>query len=135
MGTGPRHAAGAASAGAVVHFATWPLRRSRFGIPVLAEAEGLDGAGLSAYNTILYVWGATAALSILVDIPRGRRRWALLGLATFPLQRFSAAATSRGWVARRSRLRPGGTGRAGMHDGSVPVTTSSAPGCRRQRGW
>jgi len=82
---------GAALAGAAVHFVMWPLRRNRLGIPVLAEAEGLEGVRLSAYNTILYAWGATAAVSILVDIPRGRRRWALVGLATLPLQRFSAA--------------------------------------------
>jgi hypothetical protein len=82
---------GAALAGVAVHFAMWPLRRTRLGIPVLAEAEGLEGAGLAVYNTILYVWGTAATLSILVDTPRGRRRWALVGLATLPLQRVSAA--------------------------------------------
>ena len=82
---------GAALAGVADHFVMWPLRRTRLGLPVLAEAEGLDGAGLAAYNTILYVWGTAAALSILVDTPRGRRRWALVGLATLPLQRASAA--------------------------------------------
>ena len=103
---------GTALAGAVVHFVMWPLRRNRLGIPVLAEAEGLDGIGLSAYNTILYAWGATAALSILVDIPRGRRRWALLGLATFPLQRYSAARHFT-WLGGRAAEAPAWWNRAG----------------------
>ena len=102
---------GAALAGAVVHFVLWPVRRNRFGIPVLAEAEGLDGVGLSAYNTILYAWGATAALSILVDIPRGRRRWALVGLATLPLQRFSAARHFT-WLAGQAAEAPAWWNRA-----------------------
>ncbi len=103
---------GAALAGTAVHFVLWPLRRNRLGLPVLAEAEGLDGVGLSTYNTILYAWGATAALSLLVDIPRGRRRWALVGLATFPLQRFSAARHFT-WLGGQAAEDPAWWNRAG----------------------
>jgi hypothetical protein len=96
---------GAALAGVLVHFLMWPLRRTRTGLPVLAEAEGLDDAGLRAYNIILYAWGATSAMAILSDIPRGRRRWALVGLATLPLQRVSAAHHFA-WLGREAAVRP-----------------------------
>jgi hypothetical protein len=81
---------GATLAGALVHFFLWPWRRSRLGIPVLIEAEGLSSSSLPAYNTLLYVWGAASALSIVREVPPGDRRWALLGLATLPLLRRSA---------------------------------------------
>ena len=102
---------GAALAGAVVHFVMWPLRRSRLGLPVLAEAEGLEGADLAAYNTILYAWAATSALSILLEIPRGRRRWALVGLATLPLQRASAARHFT-WLGEQAAAAPAWWNRA-----------------------
>ena len=102
---------GAALAGVAVHFTMWRLRRSRLGVPVLAEAEGLEGAGLAAYNTILYAWGIAAAVAIIRDIPRGRRRWALVGLATFPLQRASAARHFA-WLVTRSAETPAWWNRA-----------------------
>jgi hypothetical protein len=103
---------GAALAGAAVHFVTWPVRRNRLGIPVLAEAEGLDGVGLSAYTAILYAWGATATLAVLVDIPPGRRRWALVGVATLPLLRVSAARHVT-WLGRQAAEAPAWWNRAG----------------------
>ena len=81
---------GAALAGVTVHFALWPLRRSRIGLPVLAEAEGLDSRGLAFYNAVLYAWGVASAMSLALEIPRGRRRWAVVGLATLPVQLMSA---------------------------------------------
>jgi hypothetical protein len=102
---------GAALAGVLVHFLEWPLRRNRFGIPVLAEAEGLGPTGLSVYNAILHAWGASSALSILLEIPRGRRRWALVGLATLPLQRVSAARHFT-WLAREAGAAPAWWNRA-----------------------
>ena len=71
-------ASGTALAGSLVHFILWPTRRTRSGLPVLIEAEGLPTASLPAYNAILYIWGGAAALSILLEVPRGARRWALL---------------------------------------------------------
>jgi len=101
---------GAALGGAVVHFLIWPWRRSRLGIPVLAEAEGLGVSQLPAYNTLLYAWGAASALSIALEVPRRDRRWALVGLAALPLLRRSAehhfswivdqAATNPAWWNR-----------------------------------
>ena len=97
--------AGAALAGVLVHFLMWPLRPTRSGLPVLAEAEGLDAAGLREYNLILYAWGAASLLAILREIPRGRRRWAVVGLATLPLQRASAAHHFA-WLGREAAARP-----------------------------
>jgi hypothetical protein len=102
---------GAALAGVLVHFRMWPLRRSRWGLPVLAEAEGLEGARLTAYNVILYVWGVTSTLAIVRDLPRGRRRWALVGLATLPLQSASAAHHFA-WLGRQASVRPAWWNRA-----------------------
>jgi hypothetical protein len=81
---------GTALGAAVVHFLIWPWRRSNLGIPVLAEAEGLDASRLPAYNTLLYAWGVVSVLSILRETPRRDRRWAFLGFATLPLMRLSA---------------------------------------------
>jgi hypothetical protein len=103
---------GTALAGAAVHFTMWPLRRGPLGLPVLAEAEGLDGATLALYNSILYAWGAAAAFSIVRDIPRRHRRWALLGLATVPLQRVSAARHFA-WLGDQARTAPAWWNRAG----------------------
>ena len=103
---------GAALAGVAVHFALWPLRRSRLGVPVLASAEGLDARGLAVYNAILYAWGTASVLSVALEVPRGRRRWALLGLATFPLQRASAAHHFE-WLKGAAARRPAWWNRAG----------------------
>jgi hypothetical protein len=89
-------ASGTSMAGAVVHFLLWPWRRNRWGFPVLTEAEGLEASRLPAYNAILYIWGAAAALSVLRDISATNKRWALFGLATLPLLRRSAQQTKGG---------------------------------------
>lgn len=102
---------GAALAGVTVHFILWPLRRSRVGLPVLAEAEGLDARGLAFYNALLYAWGATSALSLVCEIPRGARRWAVVGLATLPLQLVSARHHFD-WVRGESDARPAWWNRA-----------------------
>ncbi len=96
---------GAALAGALVHFWLWPWRRSRVGIPVLAEAEGLAPARLPTYTALLYAWGAASVLSILREVPRGERRWALLGLASLPLLRVSAGHHFA-WIRRQSVTNP-----------------------------
>ncbi len=81
---------GAAVAGAFVHFLLWPWRRARWGVPVLTEAEGLAPASLPAYTALLYAWGTASAVSIVLEVSPGHRRWALLGLASLPLLRHSA---------------------------------------------
>jgi hypothetical protein len=102
---------GAALAGVTVHFVLWPLRRSRIGLPVLAEAEGLDARGLAFYNSLLYAWGTAAALSLALEIPRDRRRWAAVGLATLPLQLVSARHHFD-WVRGEAAARPNWWNRA-----------------------
>jgi hypothetical protein len=76
--------------GVLVHFLLWPWRRSTAGVPVLTAAEGLPASRLPAYNAILQFWFATSLLSIVREIPRRDRRWALAGIATLPLLRRSA---------------------------------------------
>ena len=96
---------GAALGGAAVHFLIWPWRRSAVGLPVLAEAEGLDDSLLPAYNTLLYAWGAASALSIALELPPGDRRWAVLGLAALPLLRRSAEHHFS-WIVDQAATRP-----------------------------
>ena len=104
-------AGGTALAGSLVHFILWPTRRTRFGLPVLIEAEGLPSASLPAYNAILYTWGGAVALSILLEVPKGARRWALLGLATMPAQ-FISARHHFAWLNEQAATRPAWWNRA-----------------------
>ena len=102
---------GTALAGALVHFILWPSKRGRLGLPLLTEAEGLPAASLPAYNAILYTWGTVASASIVLEIPRGSRRWALLGLATIPLQLISARHHFT-WLSRQAVEHPAWWNRA-----------------------
>ncbi len=81
---------GATLGAALVHFLLWPSSRGKLGLPVLTQAEGLRTSRLPAYNTLLYLWATVSALSIVREIPRRDRPWALVGLATVPLLRRSA---------------------------------------------
>jgi hypothetical protein len=96
---------GAALGGAAVHFLIWPWRKNALGIPILAEAEGLDASKLPAYNTLLYGWGAASALSIALEVPARDRRWALVGLAALPLLRRSAKHHFS-WIVEQAETRP-----------------------------
>jgi hypothetical protein len=96
---------GASVGAAVVHFLIWPWRRSRLGIPVLTEAEGLSASRLPAYNALLYVWFAASVLSVAREMPRRERPWALLGLATLPLMGLSAKHHFK-WLKRQATTNP-----------------------------
>src|SRR5664280_1067795 len=96
---------GAALAGVLVHFLMWPLRRTRLGPPVLAEAEGLAAGGLRTSSISLYAWAAASAMASLRDVPPTRRHWALVGLATLPIQRASAARRCA-WLGEEAATRP-----------------------------
>ena len=95
--------------GVVVHFLIWPWRRTRAGLPVLIDAEGMPSSKLPAYNAILYLWGIASVLSLRELTPRARP-WALLGLVALPILRRSAmhhfswlhdqAATNPAWWNR-----------------------------------
>ncbi len=96
---------GAALGGVMVHFLVWPWRRGALGLPVLAEAEGLDDSKLPAYSTLLYGWGAASALSIALETPPRDRRWALLGLAVSPLL-YRTAKHHFSWIVRQAATSP-----------------------------
>ena len=96
---------GAALGRVMIHFLIWPLRRNAVGIPVLAEAEGLDDSKLPAYTALLYGWGAAAVLSIALEVPARERRWALLGLAAMPVLR-RAAGHHFSWIVDQAATRP-----------------------------
>jgi hypothetical protein len=101
---------GASLAGVVVHFLLWPFRPGRAGLPVLTEAEGLSREQMPIYNAILRGWALASAGSILLEVPKGSRRWALLGVGCLPLFVVSArhhfewvkgqAASSPAWWNR-----------------------------------
>ena len=82
--------AGVAIAGSTVHFAEWPWSRRWGVLPWLDEAEGLPPEQLPLYNTILWLWMAGGVGSLLLETPRGRRRWVAAGIATGPLLAASA---------------------------------------------
>ena len=96
---------GVGLAGVATHFVLWPAELRR-GIPFLTEAEGLDpGPQLRWYNTVLHGWALASAASLLREVPAGRRRWALLGLATMPLAKAGATHHFR-WAHEQARTNP-----------------------------
>jgi hypothetical protein len=102
--------AGLSMGGAAVHFTLWPFER-RAGLPFLTEAEGLRPSQLPAYNAVLYAWALSALSALLLDTPRGTRRWALAGvLAAAPL-RFSARHHFK-WIKEQAMSSPAWWNRA-----------------------
>jgi hypothetical protein len=80
---------GSLQALAAQHYLSWPWRLLR-GVPMLTQAEGLPAWWLPAYNAALLTAVAGATVGTLTEIPAGRRRWHLYGLATLPVQHPSA---------------------------------------------
>jgi hypothetical protein len=102
--------AGLSIGGAAVHFTLWPSKR-RLGFPLLTEAEGLKPRQLPAYNAVLYAWALAALSALVVESPRGARRWALAGmLAAVPL-RYSARHHFT-WIKEEARRNPAWWNRA-----------------------
>jgi hypothetical protein len=103
-------AAGTAAGGAALHYAMWPWEL-RSGLPWLMEAEGLRDEHLPAYNGILWAWGAAAVAALLLETPRGSRKWALLGLTSvIPLR--ASARHHFDWVRKEARRNPAWWNRA-----------------------
>lgn len=75
---------GASLAGVAVHFLLWPSQPGQCGLPVLIEAEGLSPWQMPSYNAMLRAWAVAASGSLVVEVPRGSRRWAFVGLALLP---------------------------------------------------
>ena len=65
------------------HFAAWPARRTRLGLPWLRTCEGLGPELMPAYNTILYA-SAAATITALARENRSASRRSLLVLVLVP---------------------------------------------------
>ena len=76
---------GLSLAAAIAHLRSWPRRRSRTGLPLLVECEGLAERLMPAYNALIYV-GAGSAVVALIREDRSGPRWpALVGISATPL--------------------------------------------------
>lgn len=95
--------AGIGVAGVAVHFKAWPWSLNN-GLPMLDEAEGLTEDQLPAYNAVLWAWGISSVLSLLVET-RGSRRFALAGLSSFPILLASADHHFK-WAREQARREP-----------------------------
>ena len=56
---------GLALTAVVAHYAAWPRRRTRLGLPWLTECEGLRGEVMLAYNVILLASGVAAVTALV----------------------------------------------------------------------
>lgn len=110
---------GASLAGVATHYLLWPTEVRR-GIPYLTDAEGLRPGQLRGYNAVLHGWALAAAASVLADVPRARRRWALAGLAVIPVLRAGASYHFR-WAHEQAEKNPAWWNRA--LQGRPPVAT------------
>jgi hypothetical protein len=96
--------AGVGLAGVAVHFAAWPWSLHG-GLPMLDEAEGLRPDQLPTYNSVLWAWGISSALSLLTETEPGSRRFALAGMLNFPILLASAEHHFR-WAREQARREP-----------------------------
>ena len=96
--------AGLGVAGGIVHFVEWPWEL-RGVMPTLTRAEGMPDARVPAYNRVLHGWILAGALALVLETPRGVRRWALLGLMLGEPLRRSARHHFR-WAREQARLDP-----------------------------
>jgi hypothetical protein len=100
-------------AAVVAHFAAWPRRRTRLGLPYLTECEGLGRDRMPAYNLILYLSAAAALGGLAVESREDRTRSLRMSAAAVPVlmagqrwefRRLQRLAWSRpGWWNRRLR--------------------------------
>jgi hypothetical protein len=98
--------AGIGVAGVAVHFKAWPWSLHH-GLPMLDEAEGLREDQLPAYNSVLWAWGVSSALSLLAETDRQDRGIALAGLLNFPILLASAKHHFR-WARAQAEIDPEG---------------------------
>ncbi len=96
---------GASLAGVAAHFVLWPHKRGFAGVPELTKADGLASWQMPTYNTILRAWALASAGSIALEVPRGSRRWSLLGGALLPLFVVSARHHFK-WVKEQAASNP-----------------------------
>ena len=106
--------AGTAIAAPALHYTLFPWR-IRFGLPVLEEAEGLDGPPLVAYVALLYLWGLSGVLASR-RLPRCSRRWTLAGIALAVAFR-QLAFRHLVWIRAEARRNPRWWNRAWRNGG------------------
>ena len=95
---------------AAIHFLLWPWE-IRIGFPVLTEAESLQGEDLRNYNVLLNVWALVGLATVLAEVPKGARRWAVAGLlATLPLQKHARFHFE--WLKEQAETNPAWWNRA-----------------------
>jgi hypothetical protein len=100
--------AGAAIAGALVHYVDWPWSL-RFGVvPWLEQAEGFRPSLLPAYNTILWLWLIGGVGSVLGETRGEDLKYAAAGLATAPLL-LASARHHFAWARQRALYDRDGT--------------------------
>jgi hypothetical protein len=97
--------AGGSLAGVAVHFILWPWERGRGGLPRLTGAEGLASWQMPTYNAILRAWALASAGAIAFEIPKGSRRWALVGAACLPVFVVSARQHFK-WIKEQANSNP-----------------------------
>ena len=97
-------AAGTGLGGMAVHFTIWPSTLRR-GLPMLTDAEGLSARQLPAYNAILWFWALSSIAALLREVPKGSRRWFVLGVSNALFLRVSAKHHFR-WAAEQARTNP-----------------------------
>ena len=72
-------------AASVAHLTAWPSRRSKQGLPLLVDCEGLGPELMPAYNLLIYAGGGSAALALALENRSGDRRPALAAISAIPL--------------------------------------------------
>jgi hypothetical protein len=92
-------------AAVAAHFAGWPSRRTRTGLPWLRDCEGLGPELMPVYNPVLYVSAAAAVAALARENRSAPRRGPLLTLAAVPLLVAMQRAEHRRLVDR-ARSRP-----------------------------
>jgi hypothetical protein len=76
---------GLALTAVVAHYAAWPRRRTRIGVPWLTECEGLRGDVMLAYNLILLGSGGAALVALVRENPSASAVSRLAPLLLIPL--------------------------------------------------
>ena len=102
---------GLSLAAAMAHLGAWPRRRSRTGLPLLVECEGLGERFMPAYNALIYAGAASAVVALAREDRAGPRWPALAGVGATPLLAVLQRIEHRR-LRELARTRPGWWNRA-----------------------
>ena len=108
--------AGTAMAAPALHYTLFPWQL-RFGLPILEEAEGLEGWPLAVYVALLYAWGISGVAAAR-QLPRRSRRWTLAGVGLAVAFRQLALAHLI-WIRAEAARNPQWWNRAWVPHGST----------------